>query len=329
LDTVALPTDGIPSTSSSHHHPAHAPPRITWHAFLGNMFGVFAPPVGIAYAMYELWHRGFDWLYLGLLIGMYLFSGLGVTIGWHRLFTHRAFKTPTWVRATLAIAGSMSVQGPILWWCAQHRVHHQHSDQAGDPHSPHLHGAGDGFLGTLRGAWHAHLGWVFHPDRADLMRYVGDLQREPMLWWIDRLFVLWILLGLAIPTAIAGLVTHSWTGALLGLAWGGAVRVFMVHHITWSINSVCHIWGTSPFGGDHSKNNPIFGVLAFGEGWHNNHHTFPTSARHGLRWWEFDLSYVLIRAMEWVGMASDVKVPAREAIIAKETSAKSGGNPHG
>ena len=162
------------------------------------------------------------------------------------------------------------------------------------------------------------MGWVFEPDRQGLKRYVSDFSADRMVRTISALFPLWVAVGLVIPTAIGGIVSHSWSGALLGLLWGGLVRIFFVHHITWSINSVCHIWGTRPFRcHDESRNNAIFGILAFGEGWHNNHHAFPTSARHGLRWWQIDTSYLIIRFMSWTGLAWNVRTPSKDRIAAK------------
>jgi stearoyl-CoA desaturase (delta-9 desaturase) len=199
---------------------------------------------------------------------------------------------------------------------AQHRKHHQNSDDEGDPHSPHS--EGEGFFGMLRGLWHAHVGWVFQPDAPDLDRYVGDLKKDNVVRKVSNLFSLWVVLGLLIPTVLGGLISMSWTGALLGFIWGGLARVFLVHHVTWSINSVCHLWGSRDFEShDESRNNVIFGILGLGEGWHNNHHAFPTSARHGLKWWQFDFSYLFIRGMEMLGLATKVRVPARQQIEAK------------
>ena len=166
--------------------------------------------------------------------------------------------------------------------------------------------------------WHAHMGWLLRAHPRGLARYVRDLRGDPMIRRMSQLFPIWVLLGLLIPAALGGLLTLSWTGVLLGFIWGGLVRVFLVHHVTWSINSVCHIWGTRPFQNhDESRNNVVFGVLGLGEGWHNNHHAFPTSARHGLRWWQFDLSYLTIWAMSKIGLARDVRIPARDRIAAK------------
>jgi stearoyl-CoA desaturase (delta-9 desaturase) len=244
---------------------------------------------------------------------MYLLTGFGITIGYHRLFTHRSFSAPAPVRLLLAIFGSMAIEGPVLTWVAEHRLHHQHSDHESDPHSPHLHGGG--FSGLLKGLWHSHMGWLFAPEAADLPRYVGDLQKDRVVTFADRWFILWAAIGVFAPAVLVGLITFSWGGLLMGFLWAGLARVFLVHHITWSINSVCHLWGRQPFRSrDESRNNAVFGVLAMGEGWHNNHHAFPTSARHGLRWWELDASYGIICLMGTLGLASDIKVPDQETI---------------
>jgi stearoyl-CoA desaturase (delta-9 desaturase) len=282
-----------------------------------NLLIVLLPMVGLVWAIGMLWGWGFHWIDLGLLVGMYLLTGLGITIGYHRLFAHRSFATSKTLTALWAILGSMAVEGPVIRWVATHRSHHKHSDHDEDPHSPNTHGAG--IMNTLRGLLHAHVGWIFYTDKHDLARYVVDFKTDKLILTISKLFPLWVLLSLLIPTAIAGLVTMSWSGAAMGLLWGGLVRILVVHHITWSINSVCHIWGWQPFNsGDKSRNNPIFGVLGFGEGWHNNHHAFPASARHGLHWWQLDVSYIIIRTMAIFGLAWNVKVPNSDRIAAKK-----------
>jgi stearoyl-CoA desaturase (delta-9 desaturase) len=206
----------------------------------------------------------------------------------------------------------MAVQGPLLNWVAVHRRHHQLSDTPDDPHTPYHRGRG--FLGLIRGFWHAHVGWILGPDHPSLSRYIPDLRRSTFLRVVSALFPLWVALGLAVPAVLGGLLTGSWQGFVLGLIWGGLVRVFLVHHVTWSINSACHLWGGKPYDcGDESRNNVVFGVLALGEGWHNNHHAFPTSARHGLKWWQIDVSYWVIRGLELVGLAWNVKRPVRAA----------------
>jgi stearoyl-CoA desaturase (delta-9 desaturase) len=281
-----------------------------------TLLAVLLPFAGLVVAILHTWGRGFNAIYLVLLLAMYLVTALGVSVGYHRLFTHRSFETTRVARFVWAILGSMALEGPVLKWVAMHRRHHQHSDAPDDPHSPHHHG--QGFWGLLRGLWHAHMGWLFEQDPANLSRYAGDLVRDRWVRIASSTWFLWAILGLLVPALLGGAITGSWTGVLLGFVWGGLVRTFLVHHVTWSINSICHLWGTRPFhSDDESRNNPIFGLLGLGEGWHNNHHAFPTSARHGLRWWEIDLSYWVIRAMACIGLAWKIRVPENEALWAK------------
>jgi stearoyl-CoA desaturase (delta-9 desaturase) len=214
------------------------------------------------------------------------------------------------VQFTLGVLGSMAVQGSLRQWVGLHRRHHQFSDRSGDPHSPHLHGAG--IRGLLGGLWHAHLGWIFRPDPPDLDRYVKDLDRSRLLRRVSALFPVWVALGLLLPGVLGGVVTRTWGGVWTGLIWGGLVRVFLVHHVTWSVNSICHMWGFRPYASeDESRNNFVVGMLALGEGWHNTHHAFPTSARHGLRWWQPDISYYVIRVLSWLGLAWDLHLPSK------------------
>ena len=306
VDAAPVPAPKMPGV---HEHRSFAMQAV-------NVIAIVLPFVGLVAAIVLAWGWGFDWMQLGLLAGMYLFTAIGITVGYHRLFTHRSFETYRPVKLILALLGSMAVEGPVLKWVAYHRRHHQHSDSHDDPHSPNNYGGG--VIGTLKGLWHAHIGWIFQPDAPGLHRYVADLYPDRLLRAISNLFPLWVAVSLAIPTVLGGLITMSWTGALLGFIWGGLARVFLVHHVTWSINSVCHLWGSRPFRShDESRNNAIFGVLALGEGWHNNHHAFPTSARHGLFWWQFDASYIIIRGLELVGLAWRVKVPSADAMNAK------------
>ena len=261
-------------------------------AWLGTFIGVTVPLVGLVAAAILVWGWGLSWVDLGLLAGMYLLTMIGVTAGFHRLFTHRSFQTFRPIQFVLGVLGSMAFQGPLLPWVGRHRLHHQHSDSDEDPHSPHPHERG--FWGWIRGFWHAHIGWAFAPMPDNLDRYAGDLQRSSMLRLVSGLFPIWAALGLVIPAAV-GLVVGGWPGVLTGFVWGGLVRILLGHHVTWSVNSVCHLWGARPYEtGDESRNNAVVGLLALGEGWHNNHHAFPTSARHGLRWWQIDIAYWMI-----------------------------------
>lgn len=274
------------------------------------------PVVGLAAAAVAVWGWGFSWLDLGLLFGMYMVTALGITVGFHRQFTHRSFSTSMPVKVLLAVAGSMAVQGTLFAWVGMHRRHHQHSDTPDDPHTPHHHGKG--LWGWLKGYWHAHLGWFFAPSPTDRERYTKDLSQSPTLRLVSKLFPLWATIGFLVPAALGGLISQSWAGCLTGLLWGGLVRVFLVHHVTWSVNSACHLWGRRPYqSGDESRNNLVFGVLALGEGWHNSHHAFPTSARHGLSWWQPDISYWVIRGLWAVGLVWDVKVPSKRRRAAK------------
>lgn len=327
-----MPNQLAPAPHSSQHGTTspeaaeHAAPRARLTAAERrvaaiNFATVVIPFIGLAAAIVLLWGIAFDWTYLLILAGMYLVTAVGITVGYHRLFTHASFETPAVIRYLLAAAGSMAVQGPVIHWCAEHRRHHQHSDTQEDPHSPHMasHGSwGEGLFATLRGAFHSHVGWLFAKPSENLDKYTRDLRRDPAVVLADREFIVWVVMGLVIPAVVGGLITMSATGMLLGFLWGGLVRVLLVHHVTWSVNSICHLWGTRPFEShDESRNNPIVGFLAFGEGWHNNHHAFPTSARHGLRWWEFDLAYVMVRAMQTVGLARRVRVPDKVRLAEK------------
>lgn len=235
--------------------------------------------------------------------------------------THRSFETYNIVRMFWMAMGALSVEGSPLVWCAVHRRHHAQSDQPGDPHSPHLHGTG--VWNSLRGFWFAHTGWLFTGYWTDpeMERYVPDLLAERSLVLVDKLYWMWVLLSLTIPALLGGLVSGTLTGALLGFIWGGLVRVFVTHHVTWSINSICHLFGQREFhSDDESRNNLICGILAFGEGWHNNHHAFPTSARHGLKWWQLDSSWLIIRTMQFLGLAWNVRLPSEKAQAAKRLS---------
>ena len=269
-----------------------------------NLIGVVVPFAGTLAAIIMLWNRAVDVTDLAVLVVMYLITALGITIGFHRLLTHRAFATYPWLERVFAVMGSLSVQGSVMDWVADHRKHHAHTDQEGDPHSPHVgHGSG------LPGLWHAHVGWLMETQgQADWKRYAADLYEDPKMRRIGRRFPQLALLSLLIPT-VADWALHDFTaaGALRGLVWGGLVRIFFVHHVTWSVNSVCHFFGSRRFDiEDRSTNVGWLSVLSLGESWHHNHHAFPRSAFHGLRWWEVDPSGLIIATMQRFGLAWNV-----------------------
>ncbi len=288
-------------------HAGHTPAK---HVKIINLTAILLPFAGFIAAMVHGAVWGFNPIAVGIFLAFYILTVLGITVGFHRLFTHRAFETNRAVQTVFAILGSMAVQGPLLKWVALHRCHHQHSDTESDVHSPH--NQGDTLSGTVKGAWYAHMGWFFDPDPQDLYRYVKDLRRDPMLCKLSDQFTLWAVMGVVLPALIGWALIGGWSGFLLGFIWGGLMRLFLVHHVTWSINSICHLWGSRTYEtDDKSRNNWLFGILALGEGWHNNHHAFPVSARHGLKWWQFDFSYIVIHLLEKMGLAWKVRLPAQ------------------
>ena len=272
------------------------------------------PFLGTLVALGLLVYRPVGAVDIGLFFSMWLLTGLGLTVGYHRLFTHRAFSTGLAMSCIFIVMGSMAGRGPMLSWVAMHRRHHELSDQTGDLHSPNLHGATT--IGRLRGFLHAHLTWMIEHDYPNVAHYVPDLMAERTLVAVNRHYYTWVMLGLLIPAAIGGLATASLWGAVTGFLWGGMVRMFVVEQSMSAINSVTHIFGTRPFltRDDNSRNLGVMALLAWGEGWHNNHHAFPYSAAFGLRWFELDPGFLLIRLLEAFGLAWNVKVPSREKI---------------
>jgi stearoyl-CoA desaturase (Delta-9 desaturase) len=265
------------------------------------------PIVALGVAGWQLWAQALHTSDLIVFAIVYPLTGLGITVGFHRHLTHRAFKAKRPVRAALAILGSAAVEGPVISWVADHRKHHAFADEHGDPHSPHV-DHGGGLRGSLKGLAHAHLGWLFiHNQRALKTRYAPDLLKDPLIRFVDRTFVLWVAAGLLIPFGLGWLIGGTFSAALTGLLWGGLVRMFVLHHITYSINSICHFFGRRDYEtDDHSRNVAWLAPFSFGESWHNNHHAFPTSARHGLRRWQVDVSAWVIWLLEKSGLAWDV-----------------------
>jgi len=290
---------------------------------LANLGAVVVPFLATLAAIALFWNSVVSVTDLAILAVMYLVTAGGVTVGYHRLLTHRSFRTHKATEYLFAILGSMAVQGSVIAWVADHRKHHAHTDVEGDPHSPHV-GHGDGIGGVLRGLWHAHTGWLLSQHgRADWKKYAPDLYEDPGMRLINRRFVSLVVLGLAIPALAGYLLAGNLVGAATGLLWGGLVRVFFVHHVTWSVNSICHFLGTRRFEvDDHSTNVFWLALPSLGESWHHNHHAFPRSAEHGLRRWELDPSAVIIRAMERLGLAWNVvRIPSERQEAKKAASA--------
>ena len=275
---------------------------------ISNLIGAIVPFIAFLAAIALLWNEYVGWHDLAVLALMYVITGLGITVGYHRMLTHRSFQTYKPLEYMWAFLGSMAVQGPVIAWVADHRKHHAHTDAEGDPHSPHV-GHGDGILGALHGLWYAHMGWLFDAHgRADGEKYARDLVEDRGMTLMSRQFLSIVLIGLLIPAGLGYLLTGgTLKGAITGLIWGGLVRIFMLHHVTWSINSVCHFFGRRRFDiEDHSTNVFWLALPSFGESWHHNHHAFPRSAVHGLKWWEVDTSAMVIRAMKRLHLAWNV-----------------------
>ncbi len=272
-----------------------------------NLGAVVLPFLATLTAIALLWNSLVRPADLAIAAGMYLITATGITIGFHRLLTHRSFQTPRPVERVFAVLGSMAVQGPVISWVADHRKHHAHTDEEGDPHSPHV-GHDGGLGGVLGGLWHAHTGWLMSTQgRADWKRYAPDLYEDTGMRAISRHFVLLVLASLALPALAGYLASGNLAGAATGLLWGGLVRIFFVHHITWSVNSVCHFLGSRRFDTEDRSTNVFWLALpSLGESWHHNHHAFPRSAVHGLKRWELDPSAAIIAGMEKVGLARNV-----------------------
>jgi stearoyl-CoA desaturase (delta-9 desaturase) len=276
-----------------------------------------APILALGFVCWQLWEKALHWHDVVVFVVTYIPCALGITVGFHRHLTHRAFKTHRWLRGTLAAMGSMAVEGPVIAWVADHRKHHAFSDRHGDPHSPHV-DVEPGLRGALKGLFHAHVGWLFiHTQRGNKERYAPDLLADPTIRFVNRTFLLWVLVGLAFPALLGFLLSgFSWVGALTGLLWGGAVRMLVLHHVTYSINSICHVFGRRRFQTeDESRNVAWLSLASMGEAWHNNHHAFPTSAAHGMGRWEVDPSAWVIRGLEKAGLVWDVVrvTPERQA----------------
>jgi stearoyl-CoA desaturase (Delta-9 desaturase) len=280
------------------------------------------PVLCLLIVAWQVWGEWLGWNDIFVFLIMYVLTGLGITVGFHRLLTHRSFKTTPVVKGILTALGSAAIEGPVISWVADHRKHHAFSDQPGDPHSPHVdHGVG--WRGALRGLAHAHVGWLFvHTQRGNRRRYAPDLLADPVVRFVDRTFILWAIGGIAAAFGLGWLIGGDVQSGLTGLLWGGAVRLLVLHHATFSINSLCHFFGRRRFAtDDESRNLAWLSLVTFGEAWHNNHHAFPTSAAHGLGRREVDISAGVIRLLEKTGLAWDVVRVSPERMARKAAPA--------
>ena len=277
---------------------------------LVTVVAVVVPPLGLAAAMGLLWNVGFHLDDLAIMAGMYVVCAFGTTIGFHRYFSHKSFEARVPVKAALAILGCMTMQGPLTQWVTDHRKHHALSDQQGDPHSPHAGREDDGALAAFKGFVHAHVGWMFTNMGMEQGRVYGkDLYEDRLVRTIDRLYLVWVVLTLGIPFAIGYSIGGTERG-IEAMLWGGLIRIFLYQHATFSVNSLCHMFGRRDYHArDESRNNWLVAMLVFGEGWHNNHHAFPVSARHGLHRFQVDVSWWVIRGLERLHLVWDVKLP--------------------
>jgi stearoyl-CoA desaturase (Delta-9 desaturase) len=272
------------------------------------------PSVGTGLALLRSLNLGFQWMDAVAFLSMYLPTSLGVTLGYHRHLAHRAFEAPRRTRAALIILAGMAAQGPPVYWVALHRRHHQHSDEPGDPHSPRMSGDAS-FYRRCRAFWHAHVGWQFGDAIFNPLVYCPDLLRDRLIRRLNRLYPLWVALGLLLPAIVCAAVAHSVQGAISGFLWGGLVRLFVSYHATNSINSITHMFGARRFAtADDSRNTPWLALVTMGEAWHNNHHAFPSSAYFGLRARELDLGALVLRMLRALGLVGKLRRPREEAL---------------
>jgi stearoyl-CoA desaturase (delta-9 desaturase) len=280
---------------------------------------ILVPFAALVAAVPVAWGGWLGWTDVAIAVPMYFLTCGGVTVGFHRGFTHRSFKPNRATKIALAVLGSMAIQGPVVRWVADHRKHHKFSDKDGDPHSPWKYGDTVGAL--WKGLWHAHMGWLFDEEQTPQHKFAPDLIKDRDIVVVSRLFWLWTLVSLLLPPLVGGLVTMSWQGALTAFFWGSLVRVSLLHHVTWSINSICHTVGQRPFKSrDRSGNVWWLAIPSMGESWHNLHHAEPTSARHGVLRGQVDSSARIIWLLEKAGWVSDVRWPDPERVERKRAA---------
>jgi stearoyl-CoA desaturase (delta-9 desaturase) len=277
---------------------------------------IAVPLLAVLLAIPFAWGWGLGWVDLGLAVVFYTVAAHGITIGFHRAFTHSSFKPNRALKIALAIAGSIAIEGPVARWVADHRKHHAFSDAEGDPHSPWRYGAST--RGLTKGFLYSHVGWLFDVEQSPIAKYAPDLVKDKDIRRISHLFPMWVATSLLLPAVLGGLITWSWHGAFTAFFWASLVRVALVHHVTWSINSVCHIWGNRPFRTrDRSGNVAWLAILSGGESWHNLHHSDPTAARHGVFKRQIDTSARMIALFEKLGWATDVRWPKHDRLVAR------------
>ncbi len=299
----------VPRVTMGGEHQSWAE-RLALALFIGLPFVAFVAAIPVA------WGGWLGWSDIAITMVMYGLTLHGVTVGYHRLFTHKSFKPNRPVKITLAILGSMAIEGPVIRWVADHRKHHKYSDKDGDPHSPWR--FGNSLRGLTKGFLWAHVGWLFNAEQTPIDKYAPDLAKDKDLVRISRTFWIWVMTSLFLPAALGFLLTWSWQGAVTAFFWGTIVRIGLLHHVTWSINSICHVVGERPFASrDFSGNVWWLAIPSGGESWHNLHHADPTSARHGVQRFQLDTSARIIWILEKFGWVRDVRWPSAERIRSK------------
>lgn len=333
-ETLTAPPAAQPDAApaATHNEEFEVEPNGLGHT-IATLTVIIAPFIALLVAIVLLWERAVHTTDLVLMFVMYVGTGLGITVGFHRMLTHRSFQAKPWVRGFLTVAGALAVEGSPTSWVADHRRHHAFADEEGDPHSPHV-GFAKNFWGVIKGFWHAHIGWLITEGSSSVKRYCPDLLKDKIVMRVDKAFPWMIVATLVVPALLGLLITGSWWGALTAFVWAGGVRMFLTHHVTWSINSICHMIGRRPFNSqksDKSTNNWLLALPTFGEAWHHNHHTFPLSAFHGLRRWQkaLDPSGWVIWTLEKLGLAWDVKRISPAQLEAKMKPPTPGDTPAG
>lgn len=305
--TLAQPVDAVVPADETYVSNAM---RITIAIF------IIVPLLAVIAAIPIAWGGFVGWSDLFIVVLFWAITAGGITIGFHRYFTHGSFKTNRFMKYVLGIAGSLALQGSLSQWVADHRKHHQFSDEQGDPHSPWRFGTSKRAI--AKGLYWSHVGWLFSEEQTDPAKYAPDIANDPDVQRISRAFPLIVTISMLAPAVLGGLLTWSWLGALTGFFWGSLIRIALVHHVTWSINSICHVFGNRPFNSrDLSSNVWWLAIPAMGESWHSLHHAEPTAARHGVFKGQVDISAAIIRGLEKTGLATDVRWPKHERLVRK------------